>query len=96
MIRIEITSSDVNPRTVHSKKTGEIFNFIEQQAYLHLGNEPYPQRGRVTLPKGQTVGYAPGFYTPGPKSLYVNKYGQLEIRLSVLVPEAPAGVRKAA
>lgn len=81
-IRIEIKSTELTPRQVLSK--GKTFNFLEQTGWAHTYGpngepNPYPEKLRITLPRGQETAYPPGDYTLHPASFYVGQYGDLEL-----------------
>jgi hypothetical protein len=82
-IRIEIKSTALETRPVTSK-AGKHFTFLEQTAWAHTYGpngepNPYPEKLRVTLPRGQTEAYPPGEYTLHPASFYVGQWGDLEL-----------------
>ena len=71
---IEIKSQEVKVRQGTSKRTGEIFNIPEQEAWIHNG-KAYPERIKLTMPRGQNHGYPPGRYTISPDSFYPDRFG---------------------
>jgi hypothetical protein len=81
-IRIEIKSTDLTPRNVLSN--GRTYNFLEQTGWAHTcdaqGNaNPYPEKVRITLPRGQETAYPVGEYGLHPASFYVGKYGDIQL-----------------
>jgi hypothetical protein len=79
-IRIEIKTTELARREVPSK--GRTFTFLEQEAWAHTMDKagqanPYPEKIRVTLPRGQETPYPAGDYTLHPASFYVGQYGDL-------------------
>lgn len=72
-------------------KKGQPAKFFTQIAYLHSVNElgekgPVPDKFELALPRGATVGYAPGMYTLHPSSVFVDRNGKLTVSPR-LVPE---------
>lgn len=85
-IRIEVKSTDLTPRQVTQRNTGKVFHFQEQTAWAHTcaadgQPHPYPEKLRITLPRGQETAYPVGDYTLHPGSFYVGQYGDLELSL---------------
>jgi len=92
-IRIEVKSTELVQRTVTQRSTNKQFSFAEQTAWAHTvdtnGNpNPYPEKIRVTLPRGQENAYPVGEYTLHPGSFYVGQYGDLAMSVR-LVPVKP-------
>lgn len=79
MIKIEVTN---NERVVHFGPNKEK-SFLVQEAYAHLPGAKYPARVEVSPPKGGAK-YAPGVYTFGPDSFYVDQYGKLALGLKLV------------
>lgn len=94
-LRIEIKSAELAPRTVHIKngpRAGTTTVFHEQEAWVALprrdgGPMPYPQRIvlNIDVDKKQQA-YAPGLYTVGDGSFFVNRFMSLELGRLSLVP----------
>lgn len=94
-IRIEVKSTNLERRAVTQRSTGKQFTFDEQEAWAHTVDQqgtphPYPQRIRITLPKGQADAYPVGDYTLHPASFYVGNYGDLAMAVR-LVPVKAKG-----
>lgn len=86
MFKVEIPEgSSAFTRNVTSKK-GESFVFIEQSCYVHIPGKPYPMESRLTLPRGQTDAYKPGFYVTSGDGVKVSPYGEIVVKLSRLSP----------
>lgn len=104
MIKIEIKSTVVQPRTITPKtgpRQGQQMTFHEQDAYAFTvddqGNpRPYPQRItlNIDVDKGAAP-YAPGFYMVDPSSFFVDRFNSLQlgrIKLKPITAQAqPAG-----
>jgi hypothetical protein len=78
MIQIEITDSTVDTREITRKETGEVLVFREVTGWARLGG-PYPERFKLSLERDQPAP-APGKYEIRAESLFVNRYGNLEIQ----------------
>jgi hypothetical protein len=83
MIKIEVSSDKVHDRVVRRKSDGREFAMREQDAYAYTVDrngqpDKHPTKIVLNLERDQP-GYATGFYTILPESLYVGKFGQLEI-----------------
>lgn len=76
MIKIEITSEEVNERKF--EKDGKTFSFREQEAWLHFPGEKYPTRFKISL--GSEAPFREGFYSLGASCYTVDKYGSLAFR----------------
>jgi hypothetical protein len=75
MFKVEVKSSDVNQRTIHTK-SGER-TLREQTVYFCLDNDFYPVKGRINVPDDCRP-YLPGDYTILSKSIRVGRFGSLE------------------
>ncbi|WP_428625420.1 single-stranded DNA-binding protein [Sedimenticola sp.] len=84
-LKIEIKSADVTTRPY--QKDGKSYTFREQFGYVHLANEPYPTKMKISLTEAQQP-YQPGSYTLDESCFYVGKYDQLSIGRLRLVPVA--------
>jgi len=94
-LRIEIKSAELTSRTVDIKngpRAGTSIVFHEQEAWVALPGRdgrpmPYPQRVVVNIDVdwGQAA-YAPGIYTVGDASFFVNRFMSLELGRLALVP----------
>lgn len=78
-MHIEITTAEVNTRTVRSKKDGKEYTFYTQEAWLHDGTSPYPSRSFVPLLDAAS-GYRPGRYSLAADALFVDRFGALSLR----------------
>lgn len=92
MIRVEITSAEVETRTSRklNPRTNQPYVFHEQEAFAFVTGKDgqpskYPQRFRLTLEDHQEP-YKPGLYMLAPSSIYVGRFGNLEIGRVQLVP----------
>lgn len=74
LIKIEVTSDEVNTRNITSKD-GKPLVFREQPVFFHLGDK-YPRAGILQL--GDHPALTPGIWTYGPGSFDLNKYNQLQ------------------
>jgi hypothetical protein len=84
MLKIEVVKSYT--KDVTKKATGEVFHIPMVETYAHLPGEKYPIKVEFSVGKGENAP-APGTYMLGPKSLYVDQYGQLQVRRSLdLIP----------
>lgn len=79
----EIHSTFVNERSGKSGN-GRDYKLREQEAWVQIGDAPYPRRTKVMLQDGQ-VPYAVGKYALHESSFDIGKYDSLECR-PVLVP----------
>lgn len=93
-MKIEIKSTTINSRNITSKKTGEIIQFVEQEAYAYTSDRnghphAYPSRIVVNAQEnGQP--YPVGFYTLSASSYMVDRFGKLELGRVRLEPLAAA------
>lgn len=92
MIRIEVSSNNI--KQVVSKKTGEIFNICEVQAYAH-GLDKYPQAIAFSVEKGQQPP-PPGTYELDFGSFYVGKFGQLSLKSALKLKPISEPLKRAA
>lgn len=98
MIKIEVKSAEVRTKSGTSARTGKPYSIPEQEAYAFTADRdgkpnPYPVKVALTLQDNQPP-YSPGFYTLAPQSLYVNRFGQLEISpVLVAVAATAAGAQ---
>lgn len=107
MIKIEIKSTQVIPRTINVKtgpRAGQQMTFHEQDAYAFTTDEqgnprPYPQRItlNIEIEKGQQP-YAPGFYMLDPSVFFVDRFNSLQIgriKLKPITAQAQPAARAA-
>ncbi len=85
MIKIEIQNPTVENVAGTSSRTGKPFSFNKQEAYAHIPGQHYPQRIELTLEDNST-GYPAGNYTIQPESLYVDRFGRLQLGQLKLKP----------
>jgi hypothetical protein len=85
MLKVEVKEAKVFSRDVTRKRDGKVFHFRVQAGYAHIPGKPYPVEFEIGLGTEQEP-YAPGFYTVGSESLYVDRYGQLNLGRLVLEP----------
>lgn len=74
MIVIAIKDPTVTRREVTSKQ-GKALTFFEQSGLAKVGDE----LRRIVLPVQEGQGYAPGSYTLGADSVYVDRFGRLAL-----------------
>lgn len=104
MLRVEIKSATVAPRTVNIKNgpnSGKSTVFHEQEAYIYLidndGNpRPYPMLTvlNIDVDRGQ-MPYQPGMYIVDPRSFYLDRFRQLSVGKLALRPLPPVAAAKA-
>ena len=87
----EVHSTFINERTGKSR-SGNDYKMREQEAWVQIGEAPYPQKTKLMLDEGQAA-YAPGKYQLHERSFSIGRYDSLECR-PFLVPLAPS-VQKA-
>ena len=87
MLKIEVSGSYIkNVPGCKGDNAGKQFQIPKVDSYAHLADERYPVRCDYSLSKGQNAPAA-GTYFVGPKSFYVNEYGQLAVRKTLdLIP----------
>lgn len=102
MIKIEVKSTAVQPRTVNVRsgaRAGQEMTFHEQDAYAFTTDDqgnprPYPQRItlNIDVPKGQQP-YQPGIYQLDPACFFVDRFNSLQLgrlRLKPITQAQPA------
>lgn len=104
MIKIEVKSTSIIPRTITPKtgpNQGKPMVFHEQEAWAYCVSadgkpQPYPQRItlNIEVDRGQ-VAYNPGFYQVSPRSVYVDRFAALSLGRLILDP-LPAAVAQPA
>ncbi|MFA5678222.1 MAG: single-stranded DNA-binding protein [Pseudomonas sp.] len=82
----EIHSTFVHERSGKSAK-GRDYVIREQEAWIQIGDAPYPQKTKVMLEDGQAP-YPVGKYQIHERSFSVGQYERTEFR-AFLVPLAP-------
>lgn len=87
MLKIEVTST-VNTKSVTKKATGEVFNIPEQICYAHVPGEKHPVKMIRSVGRDKKP-LAEGMYLLAPSSIYVDRYGQLQIKGQFDVVAAP-------
>jgi len=93
-VQVETTMVDLNQGT--SAKTGRPYSIREQEAWMFCYGrdgkpQPFPQKIKLTLDDDQQP-YASGTYQIDPASLYVDRFGQvaIRVRLRAMVQTAKA------
>lgn len=94
MIQIEIANGTVNERHGTSNK-GKAYRIREQQGYARVLDENgkpgrYPVQCVIGLGDDQHP-YPVGLYNLDPRSIYVGRFGRLEIGTVRLQPVQPQG-----
>ena len=77
---VEVTDADVQTKSGTSAKTGRAYSIREQQGWLHLPGEPYPQKIKLNLEEGDSP-YTVGRYQLLTSSFYVGRFGDLQVRV---------------
>lgn len=85
MLKIQIETMVVDTKNGTSAKTGKPYSIREQEAWAYTFDRngtqhPHPQRVRITLDDDQQP-YTIGTYTIDPASIYVDRFGQMALRL---------------
>lgn len=83
MFKIEVTSNVVSG--TYKRKTGEVVQFRDQEAYVEMPGARYPVQMRIRLEPSQAP-HAVGSYSLSPKSFSVGAYGDLRLDALVLDP----------
>lgn len=94
MVRIQIESAKMLERSGTSQRTGRAYQIREQNALLFREGESYPDKVKVPVHEGQSA-YAPGWYTLSDASYVTSRFGQIELR-PTLVPLRTAESKGAA
>lgn len=79
-IEVEIRSDEIRMKSGISARTNKNYSIREQDGFIHLPGEPYPQRCCMMLEEGAAP-YQPGIYELDPASFFVGRFGQVNIRL---------------
>lgn len=79
MLTIEIKSEQTVRKSGVSKRTGKDYNFLQQTAYAHLAGKPFPVEMTVVI-DSDSVPYKTGLYSLHPESIYLDRYGSLQVR----------------
>lgn len=88
MIKVEIKSTDVNPREITAKSgpnAGKTMTFYEQDGYAFTSDDngnprPYPQRITLNIDvERNQQPYAPGMYVVCPSSAFVDRFNNLQL-----------------
>ncbi len=77
-VKVEIHDATVDERRGKSQRTGNDYVMRSQEAWVQIGNAPYPQKIKLRLEDGQSA-YAVGNYQLHDRSFSVGKYGDLEV-----------------
>lgn len=85
MLKIQIETTVVDTKSGTSAKTGKPYSIREQEAWMFgYGRDgkpqPHPQKIKLTLDDDQNP-YEVGTYQIDPASLYVDRFGQVAIRV---------------
>jgi hypothetical protein len=100
MVKIEVVSNAFVERVIRPKANPERpFTIREQTAYVTLQlpggvAEKHPSKMVIALDREQKP-YEAGYYSLSAESLYVNKYGHLDIGRMRLRPIDPAALKAA-
>ena len=76
-VTIEIESEIVTEKRIQAGKSE--FTIREQNAWLRLPGERYPQKCTLQLADGQSK-HASGTYEISPTSIIINRYGNVQLR----------------
>lgn len=87
MLKVSVTSTEVRNQSGNAKATGKPYSLNFQTAYLHtVGRDgkpnPYPEKIEIILDKaddGAALFYPIGDYMLDPRSVYVNRNGDVAI-----------------
>lgn len=88
MIKVTVSTTDMNHVKGTSKTTGKTFDFHTQTVWYHTVNtdgssNPYPEKGEVIIERDKTTliatPYSAGDYTLHPGSLYLDRNGRLAV-----------------
>lgn len=79
---VEVNSEEVRTKSGTSAKTGRPYSIREQEGWLFLPDQPYPQKVKLNLEDGEQP-YKPGRYGIAPRSFYVGKFGDMQVRLQL-------------
>lgn len=77
MFRVEVHSERVNVKEGTSSRTGKEYSIREQQAFVYLNGEPYPQKIKLSLARDQAA-YPKGEYELTPE-FFVGNFGDLRM-----------------
>lgn len=78
-MRIEIVSTEIESRTVRSKKDGKEYTFYTQEGFYHDPSSRYPVVCRIPV-DGPSAAHSPGMYRLASDALFVDRFGNLAIR----------------
>jgi len=87
MIKVEITSPAVEEKRGVSARTGKPYFIREQEGWFHTCDKDgkpraHPERGSVVI-EGDQRPYPPGVYSICPSSLFMGRFGSLDIRVTL-------------
>ena len=77
---VEVNSGEVRTKSGVSAKSGKQYSIREQEGWLFIPSEPYPQKIKLNLEDGEEA-YPPGRYQISPSSFFVGKFGDLQVRV---------------
>lgn len=92
MIKVEVTSEDLNVKSGISTKTGKPYEIREQIGWAYLfdaqgGKNPHPTSIRLQIETGDKP-FKAGNYMLHPSSIFADRWGQLAIGRVKLAPVA--------
>ncbi len=96
MLKVEITTQEIDKVSGVSKNSGKDFCFYKQSAHVFLNGAKYPERFEITLNDEKEV-LAPGVYSLNvEQAVSVDRFGGLGIdgRKLHFVAAAPQQVQK--
>lgn len=79
-ITVEIRNDEVRRKEGVSARTGNGYVIREQAGFIHLPQEPYPQRCSLTL-DDEAPPYQPGIYVLSDSSYYIGRFDQVMLRV---------------
>ena len=80
----EIHSEEVHEKSGISARTNKPYTLREQEAWVQIGEAPYPQRTKLMLPDGQ-VPYKKGKYKMHERSFKIGRFDAFQVE-PILVP----------
>ena len=90
MLKIEVTGSYVKHVTCSKgANAGKQFDIPIVRAFVWLPGERYPTKCDYSVAKGQQAP-TEGFYVLQPESFYVDEYGRIGVKQSLVLAPAPA------
>jgi len=77
---VEVQSPQVRVKSGTSAKSGRPYTIREQDGWLQLPDQPYPQKIVLNLEEGDDP-YPVGRYQIAPGSFFVGRFGELQVRV---------------